>query len=93
MSDREYIRISLHLARHLVQQATLLFTSGTGAPLVMGEHEDIEDFNGIMDDIPIDSEAWQWSQTLLGFARFVAQMIQRELDEQGILTITDNEDL
>lgn len=101
MPDREYLRISLSLARNLIREGAALFRVGAGIPIV--DDEELTDAlsaiarddpsslldGGVIDEIPLDSEVWHWANAFLGFARYVAQMLQREIDQGNILRIAD----
>lgn len=82
MSDREYIKISLRLAKDLIGQGMTLYREGAGS-------SDEVDPTGLIDGIPIDSDSWHWANALLSFARYVAGLLQNEIDEDNILRITE----
>lgn len=93
MSDREYIKISLQLAKTIIQQGNQLFNDGAGVTDLLdddGSPQGVEELNGVIDQLPLDSDVWYWANTLLGFARYVARMLQNEIDSDNILRIADS---
>jgi len=99
MSDRQYIKLSLQLAKTLIDQGNQLFNAGAGAlddtdSLTAVDGVEVPDAPlGIIDEMPLDSDMFHWANAMLSFARYVARLLQHEIDEQDLLTITEDGEL
>lgn len=77
------INISPRVAVDIVRRAAQLFYDGTGIAI-----EPLEDLlpndDGLIDEIPMDSDAYMWANHLLLFVRTVHGIIQNALLEDEL---------
>lgn len=76
MSD---LRLSRTAAINLIRTAADLFRDGTGLPL---DPEQEPSDLGLIDDIPMDEDAYYWANELLRFARVVHGILSNALHNQ-----------
>lgn len=79
------IKITMSVARYLLDQALMLTNDGWGERDANGDR-----LPGIIDDLPMDQNAYRFMGSLLHFIRFVGGLLKHAVEEAEAPMILSN---